>query len=82
MYNESYTILVFISIYVSIVASNFYKISLGGSEGRRTRNGTVPDWVELAGLFARMWAVRPLQEGDSELQVLDRVVSRRLQVHV
>lgn len=76
----------FLSIFVSIITFNLYKISLrdwtGGSEGRRTGNGTVPDGVEPAGLFARMWCLRPLQEGDCEQQVLDRVVSRHLPVHV
>lgn len=46
-------------------------------------NGHICDGVELAGLLARVRAVLPVQEGDGELQVLDRrVMSDRVPVHV
>ncbi|KAK8493237.1 hypothetical protein V6N11_060687 [Hibiscus sabdariffa] len=63
-----------------------YRIQRGrtsAARGRGGRDGVIPDWVELAGLFTRMRGVLSVQKGDGELQVLrGRVLPHRVQVHV
>lgn len=67
----------------ALTFSNVLSIFVGaGNDEGRSRDEVVPDGIEPAGLHARVRAVHAMQEGDGELQVLDRVVPGGLSVHV